>query len=127
MSYIVPNEIPKSCLACPYSHVMFKNPLSSTTPVKRFRCQTGKAPWRIIEIDYDDKDYKDKYCPLIAFNVDMVVAQLGIELSLADAEKERCSRENPLQFDSAKGYAHGMANAIKIVRKGGVDDEISNI
>ena len=55
------------------------------------------------------------------YNVDKVIAELEEELNLADMEKERCLKENPLQFDSAKGYAHGIANAIEIVRKGGVE------
>ena len=50
-----------------------------------------------------------------------VTAELENELKLADEEKGRCSRENPLQFDTAKGYATGISNAIEIVRKGGVE------
>ena len=50
-----------------------------------------------------------------------VVEQLESELRLADKEKERCARENPLQFDSAKGYAMGLSNAIEIVKAGGTD------
>ena len=50
-----------------------------------------------------------------------VVDQLESELRLADKEKERCARENPLQFDSAKGYAMGLSNAIEIVKAGGLD------
>ena len=53
-----------------------------------------------------------------AYNVDKVVEQLESELRLADKEKERCARENPLQFDSAKGYAMGLSNAIEIVKAG---------
>ena len=55
------------------------------------------------------------------FDVDKVVDQLESELRLADKEKERCARENPLQFDSAKGYAMGLSNAIEIVKAGGTD------
>ena len=55
------------------------------------------------------------------FDVDNVVDQLESELRLADKEKERCARENPLQFDSAKGYAMGLSNAIEIVNAGGTD------
>ena len=57
------------------------------------------------------------------FDVDKVVEQLESELRLADKEKERCARENPLQFDSAKGYAMGLSNAIEIVKAGGTDAE----
>ena len=53
------------------------------------------------------------------FDADKVVEQLESELRLADKEKERCARENPLQFDSAKGYAMGLSNAIEIVKAGG--------
>lgn len=51
-----------------------------------------------------------------------VVEQLESELRLADKEKERCVRENPMQFDSAKGYAMGLSNAIEIVKAGGTSD-----
>lgn len=56
-----------------------------------------------------------------AYDPDKVVEQLESELRLADKEKERCARENPLQFDSAKGYAMGLLNAIEIVKAGGAD------
>lgn len=56
-----------------------------------------------------------------AYDVDKVVKQLEEELRLADEEKQRCARENPLQFDSAKGYARGLAGAIEIVKGGGTD------
>ena len=54
-----------------------------------------------------------------AYSVDKVVAELKKELSLADKEKERCTGENNLQFDSAKGYASGISTAIEIVKQGG--------
>lgn len=54
-----------------------------------------------------------------AYNVEKVEKQLEKELELADEEKRRCATENPLQFDSAKGYAAGISNALEIVRKGG--------
>ena len=56
-----------------------------------------------------------------AFDKEKVIKELRKELNLSDAEKERCARENPLQFDSAKGYANGIANAIDIVEKGGIE------
>ena len=58
-----------------------------------------------------------------AYEQNKVVDQLESELRLADKEKERCARENPLQFDSAKGYAMGLSNAIEIVKAGGTDAE----
>lgn len=51
-----------------------------------------------------------------------IVEQLEKELQLADKEKARCTRENPLQFDSAKGYASGIATAIEIVKGGGINE-----
>lgn len=41
--------------------------------------------------------------------------RLEEELFLADREKERCARENQLQFDSAKGYANGIVVSLEIV------------
>lgn len=56
-----------------------------------------------------------------AFDKKKVIEELREELRLSDEEKERCAKENPIQFDSAKGYANGMANAIEIVEKGGIE------
>lgn len=58
-----------------------------------------------------------------AFDVEKVVEQLNKELELADEEKRRCTVENMLQFDEAKGYARGIACAIEIVKRGGRDEE----
>lgn len=58
-----------------------------------------------------------------AFDVEKVIEQLKEELKLADDEKARCIKENPMQFDSAKGYANGIAVAIEIVKRGGRDEE----
>ena len=46
-----------------------------------------------------------------------IIEMLEEELKLSDNEKERCVKENHLQFDSAKGYANGIANAIEIVKQ----------
>ena len=59
-----------------------------------------------------------------AYSVDKVVEELKRELSLAKKEKERCTGENHLQFDSAKGYASGISYAIEIVKQGGVSEEV---
>lgn len=53
--------------------------------------------------------------------MERITEQLEKELYLADAEKRRLASENPMQFDSAKGYATGISNALDIV-KGGVDN-----
>lgn len=49
---------------------------------------------------------------------DKIIKQLEEELRAANIEKTRAAKENILQFDSAKGYAHGIANALKIARGG---------
>ena len=46
-----------------------------------------------------------------------IIEKLEEELKLADEEKLRCARENPLQFDSAKGYEHVVGKAIEIVKQ----------
>ena len=43
------------------------------------------------------------------------------ELKLAEIEKERCSVENPLQFDAAKGYANGVGFSMVVVERGGLN------
>ena len=48
-----------------------------------------------------------------------IVERLEEEFRLSDSEKHRCIKENPLQFDYAKGYAYGIYNAIKIVKEEG--------
>lgn len=53
-----------------------------------------------------------------AYDLDGVLNQLEEELRMADEEKRRCAGENSLQFDSAKGYANGIANAIDCVKSG---------
>lgn len=53
-----------------------------------------------------------------AFDAEKVVALLEEELKSADDEKAKCIKENPIQFDSAKGYARGIAVAIEIVKRG---------
>lgn len=56
------------------------------------------------------------------YDSEKAMKRLKEELKLADKEKERCIRENILQFDSAKGYANGIANAIEIVKVGGKEE-----
>lgn len=55
-----------------------------------------------------------------AYDVDQVTKELKYELRLARQDKERCSRENQLQFDFAKGYCMGLDNALEIVKAGGI-------
>ena len=46
-----------------------------------------------------------------------IIERMREELKMADEEKLRCAGENPMQFDSAKGYSHGVGNAIEIVKQ----------
>jgi hypothetical protein len=48
-------------------------------------------------------------------SIGRIAESMKNELKLADIEKERCLKENPLQFDTAKGYATGISNALNIV------------
>lgn len=52
----------------------------------------------------------------VAFDLESVIEKLQTELDFSDKEKERCVRENPLQFDEAKGYSRGMAVALEILK-----------
>ena len=76
-----------------------------------------------------NKEHKDRAGALFraidlmptAYDVDKVVEQLESELNFADKEKERCVKENPLQFDESKGYARGIAVALEIIKSGGIE------
>ena len=49
--------------------------------------------------------------------IEKIMERLNEELKLVDKEKERCARENVLQFDVTKGYATGIYNAIEIIKE----------
>ena len=49
--------------------------------------------------------------------VEDVLERLEEEYKAASDDMKRCLRENPLQFDSAKGCAQGLYNAIKIIKE----------
>ena len=51
--------------------------------------------------------------------MERIVERLEEEFRFSDSEKHRCIKENPLQFDYAKGYAYGIYNAIEIVKEEG--------
>ena len=76
--------------------------------IKRHECDTSRIMEGVMELP-------------TAYDVDKVVERLKLELNLADKEKERCARENPLQFDEAKEYARGMAVSMDIVKSGGIE------
>ena len=66
----------------------------------------------------EKKTWEDADRMPTAYDLEEVVALLEEELKLADDEKARCIKENPMQFDEAKGYARGIATAIEIVKGG---------
>ena len=74
-------------------------------------CQRTWCPHCLV-----DRDDLDKIIDEAETKWEVVMSELEKELKLADEEKERCSRENPLQFDTAKGYANGISNAIEIIK-----------
>ena len=87
---------------------------------RRDRDYAGKNGF--LDMYYERKALIDRIeAQPTVYDQNKVVDQLESELRLADKEKERCARENPLQFDSAKGYAMGLSNAIEIVKAGGTD------
>lgn len=93
----------------------------------------GKAEWGTVlktwivctSCGFETPYSKDTENTVRLWNIrkpmERIVETLKSELILADEEKERCTKENPLQFDTAKGYATGISNALNIV-KGGVDN-----
>lgn len=82
----------------------------------RLKTENGEE-YGFIDILSDIADFPT------AYDVDKVIERLQMELSLADGEKEQCAKENPLQFDVAKGYAQGISVALEIVKSGGVSDD----
>ena len=48
--------------------------------------------------------------------LERVIERLETEGKLADEERDRCARENPLQFDRAVGYSNGIFNAIEFIK-----------
>lgn len=58
-----------------------------------------------------------------AFYEERVLNELRNELKLANLEKDRCSRENILQFDEAKGYARGISYALELAIRGRMKPE----
>lgn len=115
MSYIVPSELPKSCSKCSFCYLVMQNPLSSKTPIKRYRCQVGKAPWRTFDVDFYDEEYKDKDCPLVP--LERIVERLESEATVL--------QEGWLNEDNEDDYGGYMATtaAIEIVKEeGGLND-----
>lgn len=55
--------------------------------------------------------------------LERIFAEIEKETNLAHEEMRRCSTENPLQFDDAKGYARGMSTALENIRSHMKDDE----
>lgn len=54
-----------------------------------------------------------------AYDLDDVLEKLEKEMQFAERDKEWSVKVNPCQFDTAKGYANGVANTYEIVKCGG--------
>lgn len=84
--------------------------IPSTCEVHCYDCHFGLAP------------SKTKEEAIKAWNnrkpLERVIEMLETEGKLADEERDRCARENPLHFDTAKGYATGIYKAIEIIKEG---------
>lgn len=89
----------------------------------------GNIPIPIDDENYDICQYQEAKaialdCIDKVDKINEVLMELEEELTLADKEKERCAKENPLQFDNAKGYANGISNAIDLIKnKLGVSED----
>lgn len=83
----------------------------------RFQAKGGSHSGR-YELDKAIKILKNMPT---AYDKEKVLKNLREELKLAEIEKERCSIENPLQFDLAKGYANGVWFSIAVVERGGLN------
>ena len=71
---------------------------------------------KVLESEHDVKAWNTRK------PMERIIERLEEELKLSDIEKERCIRENPLQFDEAKGYSTGISNAIDFVKEeGGIE------
>ena len=108
-------------LPCPFcgSEVeIFDEEISYVDTAYNFHCKNCDM---ITYYDYpNDRDEAIKHWNTRK-PMERIVEILQSELELADEEKERCLKENPLQFDTAKGYATGISNALDVI-KGGVDN-----
>lgn len=121
------------CPFCGEKELIYRSQMRFTdsTPENMVH-EDGTMKWSYIECGRcgcSTKAYCYEYQSTKKWNIrkpmEWIVESLEKELKLSDKEKERCAKENPMQFDSAKGYSTGIANALDIVRKGGVDNAIN--
>ena len=83
---------------------------------------SGGNSWIVCEDCLAESGFFDyKHDAIKAWNnrkpLECVIERLETEGTLADEERDRCARENPLHFDTAKGYATGIYNAIEIIKE----------
>ena len=91
--------------------------LDSLISCKELGRKSFEAVIKTIE-EQSVTDEKEIICKFM----ERIVERLETELKLAEEEKERCIRENPLQFDSAKGYVNAISVAIDMIKEeGGID------
>lgn len=69
MAYIVPDEMPTSCVRCPFGHCKFSYPLGyligQNKPIKGYYCSLDKEqPKRVLVTPFSDNESKAEWCPL---------------------------------------------------------------
>ena len=95
----------------------------ATLTNKLSKDEYGQRLWNVCCFGCANRtsSYWDKEIAIEAWNtrkpLERVIERLETEGKLADEERDRCARENPLQFDTAKGYATGIYNAIEIIKE----------
>ena len=122
MSKEISKEKTNSLLNCPFCGVSLKK-IGSKRRGNQFYVHDYKGPDCILkEFSFKADDEEKMKHWNTRKPMERIVERLEEELELTDKEKRRCVHENPLQFDEAKGYARGIANAIEIVKEeGGID------
>lgn len=67
MAYIVPKEMPKSCIGCVFSYLIEQHPFWSDEKEKRgtkILCCQAHTERRKLVLDINDKTTKASWCPL---------------------------------------------------------------
>lgn len=66
MAYIVPSELPKSCVKCFFGYCVYSHPWVDSRNKKTgkgYRCQLDPQK-RVLDMDYKDTTSKAEWCPL---------------------------------------------------------------
>ncbi len=66
MAYIVPSELPKSCIECFFGYCCYSHPWGTRQnkkATKGYRCQLDPQK-RVLDMEYNDSTSKAEWCPL---------------------------------------------------------------